>query len=262
MNNYTKAIQQLVFLLIMTFSFSPIVFGKAPERYYFQLKVYHLNSKAQEERVDKFLQAAYLPALHRAGIKNVGVFKPIEKDSLLKIYVFIPLNSRQQFSGIEQALQKDKKYLEDGKDYLDAAYNNSPYERIEVMSLRAFEGMPEPGVPQLTGPKEERVYELRSYEGATEKYYLNKVHMFNNGEIDLFKRLNFNAAFYAEVLSGTRMPNLMYMTCFDNKASREDHWKAFSADAEWKRMSAMPEYQNNVSKMNIYFLYPVAYSDL
>jgi hypothetical protein len=31
--------------------------------------------------------------------------------------------------------------------------------------------------------------------------------------------------FYAEVLSGLRMPNLMYMTSFENKEDRDAHWK-------------------------------------
>ncbi len=87
--------------------------------------------------------------------------------------------------------------------------------------------------------------------------------MFNEGgEIKLFKRLNFNAVFYGEVLSGSRMPNLMYMTSFENMNDRNEHWKNFSADPEWKRLSSMPEYQNTVSKIDIVFLTPTQYSDL
>ncbi len=37
--------------------------------------------------------------------------------------------------------------------------------------------------------------------------------MFNEGgEIELFKELNFNAAFYGEVITGSRMPNFYYLT--------------------------------------------------
>jgi hypothetical protein len=253
--------QCIFFLLLMSFVGSN-AFGQRGVRSYYELKVYQLKTKAQEERIDNYLQKAYLPALHRAGIKNVGVFKPITpQDSLLQVYVFIPLRSLQQLTSVQQTLQKDKQYLADGKDYLDAAHNNAPYERMQGMLMEAFEGMPQPSVPKLTGPREERVYELRSYESATERYFENKVEMFNQGEITLFERLGFNAMFYAKVISGSNMPNLVYMTCFDNKASRDAHWKAFSADAEWKKMSGMTRYQNNVSKINIYFLYPTAYSD-
>jgi hypothetical protein len=58
------------------------------------------------------------------------------------------------------------------------------------------------------------------------------------------------------------MPNLMYMTSFDNKASRDEHWKNFGADPEWKRLSALPEYQHTVSKSDILLLHPAAYSEL
>ncbi|HTE26425.1 NIPSNAP family protein [Flavitalea sp.] len=86
--------------------------------------------------------------------------------------------------------------------------------------------------------------------------------MFNEGgEIPLFKRLGFNAVFYAEVLAGSRMPNLMYMTSFDNQAARDEHWKSFGADAEWKRLSALPEYQHTVSKADIILLHPAIYSE-
>jgi NIPSNAP len=117
-------------------------------------------------------------------------------------------------------------------------------------------------LPLLKAPLNERVYELRSYESATEKSNRNKVKMFNDGgEISLFKRLAFNAIFYAEVISGGHQPNLMYMTRFENKAARDAHWKEFGQDPEWKKLSAMPEYQNNVSHIDITFLRPTAYSD-
>ena len=57
------------------------------------------------------------------------------------------------------------------------------------------------------------------------------------------------------------MPNLMYMTSFENKTDRDAHWKTFSNDSAWKKLSAMPEYQNNVSHIDIRFLYPTDYSD-
>ena len=87
--------------------------------------------------------------------------------------------------------------------------------------------------------------------------------MFNEGgEIALFRRLGFNAVFYGEVIAGSSMPNLMYMTTFKDRADRDAHWKAFSADPEWKKLSAMQEYKNNVSRNTQYFLRPVEYSDI
>lgn len=238
--------------------------GFAADRDFYAIKLYHLKDKAQEDRVEKFLQAAYLPALHRAGIKNVGVFKPVGNDTAAdrRIFVFIPLKSLNDLLTLNDKLEKDKDYNTAGADYLDAVYNNPSYTRMEMILLQAFPEAPQMQLPQLKGPKSERVYELRSYESPTEKIHANKVDMFNKGgEVKLFKRLNFNAVFYSKVIAGSHMPNLMYMTTFENKADRDEHWKAFSADDEWKKLSAMPEYKNNVSKNEQMFLTPAEYSD-
>jgi hypothetical protein len=237
--------------------------ASAAEGYYYQLKIYHIKTQAQADRVDNYLQNAYLPALHRTGIKNVGVFKPVEADTSGKrIYVLIPYKTWEQIKKTDQQLAADQQYLTDGKDYIDAAHNEAPYTRMETILLSAFPKMLSPDVPQLTANKVDRVYELRSYESATEKYNVNKVKMFNDGnEVALFKRLGFNAVFYAEVLAGSHMPNLMYMTTFNNKADRDKHWDTFSNDPEWKTLVAKKEFQNNVSKADILFLHPTAYSD-
>jgi hypothetical protein len=86
--------------------------------------------------------------------------------------------------------------------------------------------------------------------------------MFNQGEVELFDRLGFNAVFYGQVIAGSRMPNLMYMTTFENRTVRDEHWKTFGSDPEWKKMSSDPKYQNNVSKIDIIYLRPTAYSKL
>src|SRR5690606_5059590 len=104
-------------------------------------------------------------------------------------------------------------------------------------------------LPKLNSPKNQRVYELRSYESASENIFRNKVHMFNEGgEIDIFTKLNFNAVFYSEVIAGSQMPNLMYMTTFENMTERDAHWAAFRVDPDWTKLSSLSEYKNNVSR--------------
>ncbi len=237
--------------------------AEAAQKYYYEIKIYHLKSQAQEDRLDQYLQNAYLPALHRLGVKNVGVFKPVTGDTLGKrVYVFIPFRTWDQLENADQKLMADQQYITNGEDYINAAYNDEPYTRLETIVLKAFPKMIAPEVPNLTANKTDRVYELRSYESPTEKFNLNKVHMFNDGnEVALFKRLGFNAVFYAEVIAGSHMPNLMYMTTFNSKADRDKHWDTFSNDSEWKTLVAKPEYQHNVSKADIIFLHPTAYSD-
>ncbi len=93
---------------------------------------------------------------------------------------------------------QDKSIWSAGKDYLDAAYNEQPYTRMETIVLKAFPKWPVYTVPQLTANKAtNRIYELRSYESPTEKLNINKVKMFNDGgETVLFNRLKFNALYF------------------------------------------------------------------
>jgi hypothetical protein len=248
--------------------FAPLFFiliseAKVPSREFYEIRIYHVKNDAQEKRVEDYLQNALLPALHTAGISKIGVFKPIEKDTAdRKVYLMIPYASLEDVTRIQEKLNKDKTYNSKGAEYLDTKYDNPTFNRIETIFLQAFSHQPLLQTPELTSNRNERVYELRSYEGYSEKIFKNKVQMFNEGgEVTLFKRLGFNAVFYAEVIAGSRMPNLMYMTTFENQASRDAHWKTFVDDPEWKKLSSMPEYKNNVSKIDIFFLRPASYSD-
>ena len=261
--NQSQLTTVFVKMFFVTICFFLAMTAKAESRSYYQLKVYHYKTLSQENKLDQYFQQTLIPALHRQGVKNVGVFKPVtQTDTDKRVYVFIPFASLDKLAEEDQKLQNDKQYLSDGKEYIDADYKDAPYSRIETIILQAFPGMPQPAVPDLSAPKSERVYELRSYESPTEKYNINKVHMFNNGdEISIFKNLGFNAVFYSEVISGSHMPNLMYMTTFNNQADREKHWQAFGNDPKWKSLIAMDEYKNNVSHIDIVFLHPMEYSE-
>jgi len=232
---------------------------------YYELRVYHLaHGKGQEGKVEAFLKDVYLPALHRAGIAKVGVFKPIETDVLSgkRVFVLIPVKTVDQLLALPEVLSRDKAYTDAGKSFIDAPYNEAPYARMESILMKAFNNMPQPFFPAYTNPVSGRVYELRSYESATEAKAAKKIHMFNEGgEIDIFTALKFNAVFYAEVISGSAMPNLVYMTTFTDNKSREEHWKAFGAAPEWKTLSGMEEYKNTVSNIDRYLLRPTSYSD-
>ncbi len=250
----------LIFLLSLTIA-KELNAQKLKQQLY-EIRIYKLKDKTQEDRVDTFLKNTLLPACHASGTKNIGVFKPLETDSTAgkRIFVLIPYSSMEDFLKVNDLISPQGK--SGNAEYIDASYTNSPYDRIESILLRAFPGMPQMESPAFANARTERIYELRSYESATEKIYRNKVQMFNQGdEIGLFRRLGFQAVFYADVIAGNRMPNLMYMTTFADRASHDEHWKTFTEDPQWKKLSGMPEYQHNVSKINIFLLRPTEYSD-
>ena len=251
----------LLLLIVVSVSW---IQDRKPAREYYQLTVYRHSTTEQEKVLDKYLENALLPAYHRMGIKHVGVFKSLANDTVAikQLYVFLPLKSFEMAAKFPENLLKDQVYQSEGADYINAVYTTPPYTRVETILLKAFSLAPKMQLPNLKSEKKERVYEMRSYESATEKIYQKKVHMFNEGdEIGLFKRLNFNAVFYSEVVAGSKMPNLMYMTCFENMADRDAHWKNFVSDEQWKKLSSMQEYKNTVSRNEISLLRPTDYSD-
>jgi hypothetical protein len=254
-----------LFIAIIMIQAGNFAYAAGSIRQYYRLSVYHFKDGAQEKALDQYFSGALLPALHRMHIASAGVFKALANDTASdkRFYVLIPFNSVAEIQKLNDELQKDKNYQAAGEEYLNAAYSTPPYTRIETIILYAFPLAPRLQLPALTSAKNDRVYELRSYESATEKVFQSKFDMFNNGdEIGLFKRLGFNGVFYSEVIAGPRMPNLMYMTTFENMGERESHWKAFSNDPQWKKLTGLPIYQNNVQHADIIFLRPTDYSDI
>ncbi len=261
--NIPRALKICLSALVLL-SASSILKTEAQNRQFYQLKIYTFDTDEQVKTTDKYLKDAYLPALKRVDIQNVGVFKlrPDEADTVKQIFILTPFSSMAQFESLERKLAGDNTYQAAGSDYLKASHQQPPYRRVESILLRAFEDMPAMRPSAVDGPRKDRIYELRSYESATEAYFRNKVDMFNaGGEIKLFDKLVFNAVFYGEVISGPVMPNLMYMTTFSDKQSRDAHWQSFREAPEWKELKARPKYANNVSHIDITFLYPTEYSD-
>ena len=231
---------------------------------YFQLQIFSFETAEQEALLDTYFQEALLPALHRQSIKNVGIFKPIEglneRDDFM--IVLTPFSSLDQFEKLAALLDDDAAYQQSARAYIDAPHDAAPYSRIESMILRSFTATPTMALPELSTPRSERVYELRSYEAATEKLYKLKVEMFNEGESALFQELKFNPVFFCEVLSSAHMPHLIYMTTFENEAAQEKRWDAFRTSPEWDQMKNMERYANTVSSITKYLMYPTDYSDI
>lgn len=253
---------RFILIIILLLSFSVSSFAVSPD--YYQIQIFRLNGNEQEAKVDIYLKDAYLPALHRAGISKVGVFKPLESDTAAGkcIYVWIPFKSLGHLAKIQEVLTKDHTYQTKGIDFLGAPFNQLPFIRKESILLKAFPNAPNFMIPNHKTARSERIYELRSYEGPTENLFRQKVKMFNEGgEIELFKKLDFNAVFYAEVISGSSMPNLMYLTTFANMQTHDKRWTTFRTNPEWKSLSALEEYKNTVSKSVKILLHPTDYSD-
>jgi hypothetical protein len=259
MNKILKAISIIFSFVILSFN----GYSKPTNKMIFQFRVYHLKDNNQVSMTDNFLKDAYLPALHRLGIKNIGVFKPLANDTAVDklIYVLIPFTSLDQWMKITDRLQSDAAFKKAGENFLHADSKMPAFQRMESILLNAFDGQPGMVLPKQKDPT--RVFELRSYESPTLHLADKKRAMFNNDELKIFTRLGFDPVFYAEVISGSRMPNLMYMPIFKSVEDRNAQWKTFGGDAKWKEISTDPANENNVSVSHIdsILMHSTDYSD-
>jgi len=252
-------------LILCLVSASLIINAKAPaKQMYYEIKIYRIDQPSQAATIDKYLKDAFIPAMHRAGIKPVGVFKPVENDADFGnlIYVFVPYKTTDQYFKVSDILEKDQVYQQAGEDFLDAPAGTPPFARYESVFLKAFKFMPQMKVYNYTTPPSERIYELRSYESPTEAKALNKIQMFNEGgEIAIFEKIGSNALFYGQVLLGSQKPRLMYLTTYADMKSHDEHWNAFRNHPDWLTLKAKEEYQKNTSLTKAFLCHPTDYSD-
>jgi len=232
---------------------------------YYLIKIYHCSNSTQIDEVEAYTGKQLIPFLHNLGIGPVGIFKPINNDTLSdkKLIVWIPLKELEILEKIEQKIAGISPFGNDSLVNADSSRQGVYYNRIETILTAAFKNQPHFKAKASFTKSADNIYEYRSYESASENLHLRKVHMFNEGgEINIFERLHFNALFYSRVIVGSRMPNLIYMTRFADKADRDAHWNQFGKDPEWKRISFLPDYKNSVSKQDIYLLSASEYSEL
>jgi len=227
---------------------------------YHELKVYTFKNETQQQLVTDFYTVA-IPAYNRAGVKNVGVFTELQPLGQTKLYVLIPYQSIAHFAAVNAQLENDATYQQEGEFYLNAPPLEPAYERIESSLMQAFKGFPELVVPY----KQTRIFELRQYQSPSESAGKKKIEMFNDqGEIDIFKRLNFNPVFWGETVIGLQMPNLTYMITFDDLAAKDAQWAKFIDDPEWKKISVVDGYSNEelLNEIVSTLLIPVNHSQI
>jgi hypothetical protein len=249
-------------LLLVIFQLSGM--AKSTPREFYLIKIYHCTSQSQLDHIDNYLEKIYLPFLHNNGINKVGVFSPIMNDTSAdkRIYVWVPLKNLNQLDALDQVYENMNPFGDDPLIHLDNKDSSIPYIRIESILTKAFKLQPQFDKSSNLVKSSNRVYEYRSYESPTEEMHLRKVNMFNEGqEIDIFKRLNFNAIFYSKALVGARTPNLIYMTSFNDMDDRNAHWNAFKNDPTWKKISTAKEYLKIVNRNETILMTAKAYAD-
>ncbi len=221
---------------------------------YYELRVYATKSDRQRELVNNYWQAAAVPAYNRIGIQPIGVFTELEDSPTNKIYVLIPCDSLEIFASIPAKLAADTAYQTAAAEFMAVPKSSPAYERFDSTLLVAFEGMKQLAAPPSAAQKTPWIFELRTYQSHNESKGINKVKMFNSGEMPLMQEVGLSPVFFAQTVVGPRMPSLIYMVSGENQEAHKKHWKSFFDAPAWKALSADPQYKDNVSRVISIFL--------
>lgn len=233
-------------------------------REFYQLRLYRLIHGPQQKLADDYFRGALIPALNRLGITPVGVFNLTIGPETPTVYVLMPSLSLDTLVNVEDRLAQDAEYMKAGAAFLNTPAERPAFDRIDSSLLQAFEKMPRLKVPPATANGGKRIFEIRTYESATDQDHKRKVEMMQSGEEKIFDEAGFFQVFYGDMLVGPRLPNLTYMLSFENLTARDKAWAAFGSAPAWKKMTSDPRYafEEIVSKITNVILTPTDYSQI
>jgi hypothetical protein len=246
---------------------SPLVLGAQPSHLpntYLELKTWrlHNSSENQAARLAEYLEAGLTPALKQSGGALMGAFSCVigpDGPYYVSLAQFPSLAVFQQsleHLALDAAHQGELKKLSSASQF--------PFVRVESSLLRSFDVLPAVVIADTDEKRPARIFELRTYESPSFFTLARKVGMFNNGEAQIFERLQMRPVFFGETIVGPRQPNLTYMLSFDNLAARDSLWRAFGNDPAWKALSAKPELKDAeiVGNISNVILQPLRFSPI
>lgn len=243
------------------------------KREYYELRAYKLKSPAWLAEFDAYCAKALLPALARRGIERVGVFTEIEVDKAAgtakpkadtPVWMLIPYTSLEAYAEVSADINTDPAVLQAGGKYLHTPKADMAFDRFDSWLYRAFKTMPVMELPDFAKNRvPTRVYEMRDYESHSELAALNKIAMFDEGEMDIMRTLGMSPTWFGQGISGPNLPHLRYFTGAATLAQHLDNWKKFGPDPRWQKMKVDPKWTDNTTRTApARFLVPTAASKI
>ncbi len=239
----------------------------ATARPLFELRTYHFPSREKQQAFEQFLEKSLVPALNRAGIEPVGVFKTVAAENPglklasdpSELRVLLPHASWESVVSLESKLSTDEALQNGATDILHAIKANLAFLRYDSTLLLAMEG-----APHITPPPKNdgRVFELRTYESPNQERAKNKLEMFNAGEFPIFAKVGMPGVFFGGAIVGQGLPQLTYMVTHNEFTDVKKNWGAFGKDSDWAKLRVVESYKDNVSKVISTFLRPAGGSQI
>jgi len=213
----------------------------AGAREIYELRTYHLVHGSMRERLDAYLRDAFIPGARRAGCGPVGAFTVAIGPGSPSVQLLVPHPSIADFVSLPERLAADPTYAKAAQPFDNAAPEAPSYASLDVKLMQAFPHFPSVEVPEARRSNKARIFELRTYFSHSDKAGMTKMGMFDTGgEIEIFRRNGLTPVFFAQDLTGPRLPSLTYLLTFPDLAARDRSWGGFGADPAWRQLIATP----------------------
>lgn len=246
---------------------SPVQAAPPTTRQMFELRTYHFATADKQQAFEQFLEQSAVPALNRAGVEPVGVFKTVAAENPglkltsdpLELRLLLPHPTIDSAMTLESRLAADEAFQTAGKAILHALKSDAAFIRYDSTLLLAMEGAPHLVPPPKT---ETRIFELRTYESPNEERAKNKLEMFNAGEFAVFTKVGMPGVFFGGAIIGQGLPQLTYMVVHNDISEVKKNWGAFGKDPDWAKLKSGAGYKYNVSKVISTFIRPAKGSQI
>ncbi len=199
---------------------------------FFTLERFLMRNGDQPARLHEYLSTGLLPAIAKVHDGPVIVMDALIAAHMPAVVLLRGYSSMTEPQEIATRISKDDKH--------NAAFakwesgNDSPAERWTTSLLAATPFMTE--IVADKDRKTSRIFELRQYHSPTWRQLGSLTERFAGPEIRIFHRVGIHPILYSTTVFGDNIPNLTYLTPFENLAEREKAWTAFGADEEWLKV--------------------------
>ena len=218
---------------------------------------YLLKNGTQLARWHRFMEHGALPELKRLEAPDSIYLEAMIAPHMPQAMTIMEFKSFDHWRSIQSALAASAAYRQHFSEWETS--DEPPYESYSERLLAATDF--NPGLSaSANGPA--RIFEYRIYHSPAYRQLQALNERFAGPEIAIFHRTGVQPILYTNALTGDALPNLTYLTPFENLAAREKAWAAFTTDREWLKLRAesVEKYGQISSVMHISLWRPAAYS--
>lgn len=206
--------------------------AKTPKTRFYTMESFLMKNGEQTVRLHEFLSKGYLPAAMKAHSGPKIILDAQVAPHMPQTLVILGYQSAAEALDLYNKLHQQPGY-NDALARWEAG-PEQPYEKAALSLLSAESYSPEiaPSAPDAP----QRIFELRVYHSQTWRQLAALHQRFAGPESRIFHRCGVHPVLYTTTVFGQNMPNLTYLTPFEDLAARQKAWAAFSADPEWQKV--------------------------